>query len=151
MVTDIVRVATTVLGGLVLVGAVSDAAQERYPVFTDVHLTRTMKTLGPNVAAARASMRSRDYEAAKAQLVRAREQLATTVTFWRDRDDDDAVALLRDALNSLDGLDDALSAVEVEASDVARRAAALGGACQACHTAYREQDPVTGAYRVKSQ
>jgi hypothetical protein len=151
MVTDILRVTATVVGGLALVGAVASGAQERYPVFTDVHLTRTMKTLGPNVAAAQASLGAGDYEAAKAQLVRAREQLATTVTFWRDRHDDDAVALLRDALESLDGLDDALSALEVDALDVTTRAAALGGTCQACHLEYREQDPVTGAFRVKSR
>ena len=145
-----IRVTATVVGGLAVVGAVAAGAQERYPVFTADHLTRTMKTLGPNVAAAQASMGAGDYDTAKPQLLRAREQLATTVTFWRDRQNDDAIVLLRNALEVLDGLDDALSAVDIDSSVVAPRAGALDAACQACHTVYREEDPVTGAYRVKA-
>ena len=48
---------------------------------------------------------SSDYESAKAQLTRAREQLAITITFWRDRKKDDAVAMLRSALTGMDSLD----------------------------------------------
>ena len=45
-----------------------------------------MTTLGPNVAGVRAALASGDHSTAKERAIRSREQLATTITFWRDRE-----------------------------------------------------------------
>ncbi len=126
------------------------AAQDKpYPIFTPSHLDATMKTLGPNVAGVVASLADGDFTTAKERVIRSREQLATTVTFWRDNDQDDALTLLRAALDQMDALDAALSTEAVDATKVDTLATEIGGACVACHAVYREQDPATGEYRLK--
>ena len=85
--------ALVVLGLLVV--STSGSAQERpYPIYTVHHLDATMKTLGPNVAGVRAALVEADYLTAKQRAIRSREQLATTVTFWRDREREDALLWL---------------------------------------------------------
>ncbi len=125
------------------------AAQDKpYPIFTLDHLDATMRRLGANVAGLRASLADGDFTAAKARVIRSREQLAITVTFWRDKGRDDAVALLRTALDRMDALDAALSVEEVDPTAVETLVTQIGDACTACHAVYREQDPVTREYRL---
>jgi hypothetical protein len=135
---------------LILTGAASVVtAQTHYPIFTLDNFVTTMKTAGRNFAAVNESLAKNDFEAAKAQLVRSREQLAITITFWRDRKKDDAIQMLKDTVTAMDALDAGLSAESVDATAVSARAKQVGAACQACHTVYREQDPATKAYRLK--
>ncbi len=134
--------------GLVLVGVIASAQGRPYPIFSVDHLDATMKTLGPNVAAVRAALVDADYPTAKQRVIRSREQLARTITFWRDRERDDAVGWLRSALTQLDALDTALSAEAVDPAVVDSIAAAVTANCVACHTAYREQDQ-NGNYQVR--
>ena len=125
------------------------AAQDKpYPIFTLNHLDAAMKALGPNVAGIRASLADGDFTTAKARVIRSREQLAITVTFWRDKGRDDAVTLLRTALDRMDALDAALSIEAVDPTAVETLATQIGDACTACHAVYREQDPVTREYRL---
>lgn len=134
----------------VAVAAVSSArAQTEYPIFTHDHFEGMMKTLGPNLAGVNASLAEDDYDTAKARLVLVRQQLATTITFWRDRERDDAIGFLRAAIGQVDALDDALSEETVDPAAVSATAAEIGVACQACHDVYREQDAATGEYRLK--
>jgi hypothetical protein len=143
----------TLAGSVVLLAvcsAASGAAQQNpYRKYTQEHFEQNMQTAGRNYAAVADLLAKGDYESAKAQLTRAREQLAITVTFWRDRKKDDAVAMLRAAVNRMDDLDAALSAEKVEASAVNDVSRQITAACEACHAVYRDQDPVTKAYRVK--
>lgn len=125
------------------------AQDETYPIFTADQLDATMKTLGPNIAGVRAAVRERDYATAKERGIRSREQLATTITFWRDQEREDAVTMLRVVTDRLDALDGALSAPAVDASTVDRVLTDIQGGCQACHAVYREQDPNTTDYRLK--
>ena len=134
---------------LTLVAAVQ-AAQKPYPIFTPAQLDATMKTLGPNVAGIRASLTDGDFTTAKERVIRSREQLAVTVTFWRDNGRDDAVTMLRTTLERMDALDAALSAEAVDATVVDTLATEIGGACAACHAVYREQDPTTREYQINS-
>ena len=122
---------------------------QAYPIFTADQLDATMKTLGPNLAGVRAAVREADYATAKERGIRSREQLATTVTFWRDQERDDAVAMLRAVTDRLDALDGALSTSAVDASTVERVLTEIQGGCQACHAVYREQGPGTTDYRLK--
>lgn len=134
----------------VAIAAVSSArAQTQYPIFTHDHFEGMMKTLGPNLAGVNASLTDDDFDTAKARLVLVRQQLATTITFWRDHERDDAIGFLRAAIGKVDTLDDALSEETVDSAVVSATAAEIAVACQACHDVYREQDPATGEYRLK--
>ncbi len=108
-----------------------------------------MKTAGRNFAAVNVSLSKNDFEAAKAQLTRAREQIAITVTFWRDNKKDDALKMLRNTLTKMDELDVALSAEKVEADAARDLARQVNAGCQSCHAVYRDQDPSTKAFRLK--
>src|SRR5947208_5016785 len=98
---------------LISLGA-AGAAQKRYPVFTPENFINNMQLLGRNVGAVNALLAKNDFENAKAQLARSRELLAITITFWRDRNKDDAVKILRDTLARMDDLDTALSADRID-------------------------------------
>lgn len=133
-----------------LASAAGASAQDTtYPVFTADQLDATMKTLGPNVSGVTSAVRDADYAAAKAQAIRSREQLAVTVTFWRDQERADAVRLLRATLDELDALDGLLSAPAVSAASVEPVLGRIQQSCEACHEVYREQDPAGGDYRLR--
>jgi cytochrome c556 len=136
----------TVVGGGVLT-----AGQEKpYPIFTTEHFVSAMKTAGQAFAAVNASIGRSEFEDSKAYLVISRDRLATTITFWRDRKKDDAIKMLRDTVAKMDDLDVALSAEKIDPGAVAARVKQVGAACQACHAIYREQDPITKAYKLKT-
>ena len=141
--------ALSVVALLAAVGPAAVSAQKPYPIFTLDHLVATMRTLGPNFEASTAALSSEEDETAKAMLVRSREQLATTVTFWRDHERDDAIGFLRAALAGLDALDDALSVEIVDRGAVSTLVGEVETACESCHAVYRDQDPENGAYRLK--
>ena len=136
----------TILG---MVGIVT-LAQKPYPIYTTDHLAATMETLGPNFAATMQSLGTADYATTKERLSRSREQLAPTVTFWRDQERDDAIGYVRAALQGMDDLDAALSTELVDSTAAQAVATDIQAACASCHTVYREQDPTTGEYRLKS-
>ena len=142
------------LGGLfALAVLIADtaAAQKKNPYrnYTEEKFVENMQAAGRNYAAVTTLIGGSDYESAKAQLTRAREQLAITITFWRDRQKDDAVKMLREALDGMDGLDTVLSASPVDPAAMKAASARVNTACSACHAVYREQDPATKAYRLK--
>jgi cytochrome c556 len=142
------------LGGAVLAvmmasGGATSAQKNPYRNYTEEKFVQNMQSADRNYAAVKAFVAKTDYESAKAQLTRAREQMALTITFWRDAKKDNAVAMLRKALNSMDDLDVAMSAEKVDAAAVAGASERINAACQACHAAYREQDPSTKGYRVR--
>jgi len=141
------------VGVLVLaVGGSALLAQEKapkYPVFTADHLDEAMKTVGLAFTLARSAIDKNSPENAKDYLIRARDQLATTITYWRDRKNEDAIGILRDTLKKIDALDAAMSAEDADLKAASTLAASVGQSCEACHAKYRDQDPATKAYRVK--
>ena len=126
-------------------------AQQKNPYrnYTQEKFEENMQAAGRNYAAVTSLVGNNDYESAKAQLTRAREQLAITITFWRDRKKDDAVAMLKSALTGIDNLDAVLGASPVDPAAVRAASQKVDAACTACHSVYREQDPATNAYRLK--
>jgi cytochrome c556 len=126
-------------------------AQEKNPYrhYTEQKFVENMQAAGRNYAAVMDLLAKADYDSAKAQLTRAREQLAVTVTFWKDRQLGNAVTLLRQTLDSTDMLDAALSEDPVEGAAVTAAAQRLNASCRSCHDVYRSQDPVTKAYHLK--
>lgn len=126
------------------------AGQQVYPIFTPSDLDKTMATVGQNFGTLSRLIASGAFEDAKARAVRTREQLATTITFWRDRQRDDAIKMLRTATSKLDELDTVLSAEQVGSGAATAKLGEVNAACEACHAVYREQDPATKAYRLKA-
>jgi cytochrome c556 len=148
----VVRLVRIVSGTLLVAVVVSDPAiaqKNPYRNYTEEKFVQNMQAAGRNYAAVTDLLAKMDYESAKAQLTRAREQLAITTTFWRDRKSDDALKLIRDALDRTDDLDAALSEQSLNPSAITAASQRLGAACQACHAVYRVQDPATKAYRLK--
>jgi len=130
-------------------GAAPATAQVAYPIYTQDDFVKTMKSVGQNFGAIGPALSANDFEAAKERVVRSREQLATTVTFWRKHKKDDAVKMWRAAIDKMDELDTSLSAETVDKDAAAGLVKQVGAACAACHAQYREQDPNTKAYRLK--
>ena len=142
--------------GLVAAAAMPDGAGLRaqegakpYPIYTADHLAGTMETLGPNFAAAVRALEAGDHPAAKERLARAREQLATTITYWRQRERDDGIGFVRTAVGAMDDLDAAMSVDVVDAAAASGFAADVQATCNACHAIYREPDP-EGGFRLKA-
>jgi hypothetical protein len=127
------------------------SAQDKkpYPIFTYEQFVAAMKTVGQAFNAVTASLSRNEIDDAKAYLAISRDRLATTIVFWRDRKRDDAIRLLRDNLAKLDELDAALSVERVDRVGVDALASQVTASCQNCHNVYRDQDPVTKAYRLK--
>jgi len=136
---------------LAMPGGNAAGAQKKNPYrnYTEEKFVENMQSAGRNYAAVTDLVAGGDYESAKAQLTRAREQLAITITFWRDRQNDAAVRMLREALTGMDGLDAALGGASVDPAAVKAASGRVNAACSACHAVYREQDPATKAYRLK--
>ena len=121
-----------------------------YPIYTADHLAGTMETLGPNFAAAVRALEAGDHAAAKERLARAREQLATTITFWRQHERDDGIGFVRTAVRAMDDLDASMSVDAVDAGAASGFAADVQATCNACHAIYREPDP-DGGFRLKAE
>lgn len=128
----------------------SAQAQSQYPIFNQENFVSTMKTVGQNFGGVNQAVSAGDFESAKSRAIRAREQLATTITLWRQNKKDDAVTMLRSATQKLDELDTLLSKTPVDKDAAAAAVKQVGGTCQACHAVYREQDPTTKAFRFKA-
>lgn len=139
--------AATLLAGAVLH---AQDGPKPYPIYTADHLAGTMETLGPNFAAAVRALEAGDYPAAKERLARAREQLATTITFWRQRERDDGIGFVRTAVRAMDDLDAAMSVDAVDVAAASGFAADVQATCNACHAVYREPDP-EGGFRLKAE
>ena len=131
-------------------GATQAEDKKPYPIFTREHFAGAMKAAGQSWAAARQSVSRGDYEGSKALFVRTREQVATTITFWRDRKDNSAVTMVRNGVQSLDDIDVALSTAPVDQVAVGTGIEHAAAMCEACHRAYREQDAKTGAFGFKA-
>jgi len=143
-----IRLAVVWIAGL-RVSALADD-QKPYPIFTADHFVIAMKTVGQAFTATNAAVAKNQTDDAKAYLAISRDRLATTITFWRDRKRDDAITMLRTALARMDDLDAALSAERVDARVTSNLTKQIGEACEACHQAYREQDPATKKFRFRN-
>jgi hypothetical protein len=142
-------VASFSFAGAVVMAAQARSSRASYPVFTADHLDEAMKTVGLAFSLTRSAIDKNSAENAKDYLIRARDQLATTITYWRDRKNEEAVGILRETLKKMDALDAAMSAESVDMKAASTLAASVNQSCESCHAKYREQDPATKAYRVK--
>ena len=140
--------ATIALAGLRLVAIADD--KKPYPMFTAEHFTIAMKTIDQAFTATNGAVTKNQTDDAKAYLAISRDRLATTITFWRDRNRADAIKMLRDTVSLMDQLDVALSADQVDTAATANLARQISASCEACHQVYREQDPTTKNFRFRN-
>jgi cytochrome c556 len=108
---------------------------------------KIMKQVGPANAALRKALEAKDGKLAHENAAMLRRAFAETGDFWRSRKRADAVDWARDAQKAVDAID--RLAAEGNWDEVKSSATALGQACQACHTAYRERYD-DGSYRFKA-
>ena len=85
------------LTAVLATAAATSAQKNPYRNYTEEKFVQNMQSADRNYAAVKTFVAKTDYESAKAQLTRAREQMALTITFWRDARKDDALAMLRKA------------------------------------------------------
>jgi hypothetical protein len=147
----VLAVATALLMTAMTATTGATAQEKPYPIFTADQFVAAMKTAGLAFAAVNTSLVEGNAEDAKAYLVISRERLATTITFWRQRRKDDAVALLRETLTNMDALDTTLSVPKLDPVVATAAARQVQSSCQPCHALYREQDPGSKAYRLKPE
>jgi cytochrome c556 len=133
----------------ILLGSCLLVADKPHPLFTSDDFVASMKALGRNFTRVNSLIAAGDYDSAKQQLARSREVLATTISYWRSPERNDAIEMLRDGLAKMDALDAVLSLEKVDPASATDAARHVASACQSCHTAYREQNARTGTYTFK--
>jgi hypothetical protein len=109
---------------------------------------KIMKQVGPANAALRKALEARDARLTHENAAILRTAFADTGGFWRSRKRNDAVGWARDADKAVEAIERLAAAGNWD--DVKASATALGQACQACHTAYRERFD-DGSYRFKQR
>jgi cytochrome c556 len=72
------------------------------------------------------------------------------VTFWRDRGKADALKFLKETLGTMDALDEALSAEQINAERVNAALKQVNTSCEVCHAQYREYNAATRSYGFKA-
>jgi cytochrome c556 len=140
-----------VLLALALGGMMAATAVRAQVVFTTEDLDKAMKAIGRNLMLVNAAIEKKEFDEAKVRVIRAREQLTPTVSFWQNAKKPDAMKMVRTATARLDDLDVVLSRPPVDASRAAAAIRDVDAACQACHAVYREEDPATKTFRLKGQ
>ena len=109
-----------------------------------------MKANGQAVGAMNKAIGSGAYADARMQVATLRQNYVALQGFWADKKKDDAVAIVKDGLSRLDGLDKTLAAATVDQMAALAAAKELGGStCGACHKLYREGDAQSG-FRFKA-
>ena len=132
---------------LVLVLGVVLGAQAK--ITTAEEYAKVMKSNGQASGALNKALGSGAFADAKAQVATLRQNYMALQGFWVDKKKDDAVAIVKDGLTRLDGMDKLLAAATVD--QMAAQAAAkefAGNTCGACHKAHRDGDAQTG-FRFK--
>jgi cytochrome c556 len=111
---------------------------------------KVMKSNAQASGALNKALASSSFVDAKMQAATLRQNFMALQGFWADKKKDDAVAIVKDGLTRLDGLDKVLAAPAPD--PMAAQAAAkefAGNTCGACHKLYREGDAQSG-FRFKA-
>ena len=110
---------------------------------------KVMKSNGQAVGAMNKAIGSGAFADARMQVATLRQNYMALQGFWVDKKKDDAVAIVKDGLTRLDGLDKTLSGATVDQMAAQAAAKEFGGnTCGACHKLYREGDAQAG-FRFK--
>jgi cytochrome c556 len=107
---------------------------------------KIMKQVGTANAALRKGMEASDVKLATENAAILRQAFSETESFWKRRDQDDAVTWAQDAKKLSESIH--RSAAAGKWDEVKTSATTLGQACQSCHAAHRERFD-DGSFRIK--
>jgi cytochrome c556 len=109
--------------------------------------SKCMKAIGAAFGAAGKAMQSGAMADAKAEVAKAKMYLGAVEVFFKERGKADPQGLAAAAIAKAGALEAAMGGTDPAAVGAAFKEA--GGACTACHTKYRDQNPETKAYSFK--
>ena len=130
----------TFLTAIALFGAAVVSAQK---ATTPEDLDAAMKRVQQNNAVVNKSVKSGDFAAAKVGVAAVKQALMDAENFWVINKKDDAVAMSKDAIAKVTAVETLLNAATPDVMAVQAAMKEQGGACTACHKAYRETDTTT--------
>jgi len=108
-----------------------------------------MKANGQAGQGINAAIKGGTFADAKPHVATLRSNYTNLLAFYTAKKKDDAVAIVKDGLTRLDGLDKTLSGATVDQMAAQAAAKEFGGnTCGACHKLYREGDAQSG-FRFK--
>ena len=108
---------------------------------------KAMKAIGAGFGGANKAIQSGALADAKMGVAAAKAQMMAVQAFWVEKKKDDPAMIAKQAVEKMEALEKALGGSDQAAVMAAVKE--VGGACGACHTKYRDQDPTTKAYSFK--
>ena len=130
----------TFAAAIALFGAAVVSAQK---ATTPEDLDAAMKRVQQNNAVIGKSVKSGDFAAAKVAVAAVKQALMDAENFWVINKKDDAVAMSKDAIAKVTAVETLLNAATPDPVAIGAAQKEQGGACTACHKAYRETDTTT--------
>jgi cytochrome c556 len=124
-----------VVGGLV-VASVSAVAQSG-AIASEAAYVAAMKEIGATYGAVQSELEARNGEAVLAGTAKLTDLFGQVQAFWTANGVDKAADLATQAAEAATAITTAINTQAFQ--EIAAASAALGGACQACHTEYREK------------
>ncbi len=127
------------------------AAEPVTAIASTAEFSRAMKAIAAAFGATTASLQAKAYDDARSQLAVGVSTLKAVAAFWDARQKAEPAQLAREAvakLEQVDAIAGGRTGIDLNALDAAMKA--VGGTCAQCHGRYRDQDPVTKGYAIKS-
>ena len=132
---------------LTVVFAVGITAQATLTMEEHAKLMKANAQAGQGINAA---IKGATFADAKPHVATLRMNYTNLLAFYTAKKKDDAVALLKDALTQLDGLDKLLAAPAPDAMAAQAAMKMFQGSCGGCHKQYRDGDGKTTPYSFKA-
>ena len=108
---------------------------------------KAMQAIGASFGGSMKAAGSGDMAGAKASVATAKANMQAVQAFFVERKKDDPAMLAKDAVDKLTAAETALGGTDAAAAQGALKA--VGGACGACHTKYRDGDGKQTPYSFK--
>ena len=118
-------------------------------ITTGADYAKVMKATAQAFGGVINSVSARSFADAKANLPPLREGFVALEAFWEGKKRADAIEIVKRALTQVDALEKVLATEPVSRADALVAATEIQGACNACHTLYREGNNQTG-FRFKA-
>jgi cytochrome c556 len=138
----------TVIATSVINSSFIDVAKRLPPPMTadEETLQKTMKKIQPAFGALRTAVDGSDAEKTAENTAVLKQAFTDTEAFWKGRNKADAAKWAQDARSQVETVEKSAATGKWEAAKTST--AAVGQACQTCHTQYRERFD-DGSFRIK--
>jgi cytochrome c556 len=136
------RILLLVVGGVV-VASVSAVAQSG-AIASEAAFTAAMKEIGATYGSVQSELEARNGEAVLAGTAKLTDLFGQVQAFWAANGVDKAAGIATQAAEAATAITTAINTQAFQ--EIATATDALSGACQACHTEYREK--TDGGFRI---